>query len=87
MSEDVSVGSWLAPLNITYLHDDRFDTEYMSRGCNNSFLITHKKSPEKMKILYKMLVSTGKLCEREFVVRKSYEYDWKVLPTKCCIPK
>ncbi len=27
-NEDVSVGAWLAPLNITRVHDTRFDTEW-----------------------------------------------------------
>lgn len=28
-NEDVSVGTWLAGLNVHYVHDPRFDTEYM----------------------------------------------------------
>jgi hypothetical protein len=27
-NEDVSVGAWLAPLNVTRVHDTRFDTEW-----------------------------------------------------------
>lgn len=30
-SEDVSVGAWLAPLNVTRRHDVRFDTEWKVR--------------------------------------------------------
>ncbi|KAK5980442.1 Hexosyltransferase [Trichostrongylus colubriformis] len=43
-NEDVSVGAWLAGLNVKYVHDPRFDTEWISRGCNNEYLITHNLS-------------------------------------------
>ncbi|VDM47453.1 unnamed protein product [Toxocara canis] len=33
-SEDVSVGAWLAGLDVRYVHDPRFDTEFRSRGCH-----------------------------------------------------
>ncbi|KAM4704512.1 beta-1,3-galactosyltransferase 6 isoform 2-T2 [Rhinophrynus dorsalis] len=36
-SEDVSLGAWLAPLDVKRVHDPRFDTEYKSRGCNNKY--------------------------------------------------
>uniref|UniRef100_A0A1B6D0R3 Hexosyltransferase n=1 Tax=Clastoptera arizonana TaxID=38151 RepID=A0A1B6D0R3_9HEMI len=84
-SEDVSVGAWLSPLNITRHHDIRFDTEYLSRGCSNEYLITHKKSPHDMYFIYKTLETTGKLCEKEVKLRKSYQYNWKVPPTLCCL--
>uniref|UniRef100_A0A1B6LE51 Hexosyltransferase n=1 Tax=Graphocephala atropunctata TaxID=36148 RepID=A0A1B6LE51_9HEMI len=87
LSEDISVGAWLSPLNVTRLHDVRFDTEYMSRGCNNSFLVTHKQSPENMRVLYSTFINSGKLCVKETKTRKSYEYNWNVLPTKCCVPE
>lgn len=87
LSEDVSVGVWLSPLNITRRHDVRFDTEYLSRGCNNSYLVTHKQTPENMKELYSNIVNTGKLCENEKKTRKFYDYNWKVLPSKCCVPE
>ncbi|XP_046668252.1 beta-1,3-galactosyltransferase 6-like [Homalodisca vitripennis] len=87
LSEDVSVGTWLSPLNITRFHDVRFDTEYLSRGCNNSFIVTHKQSPKQMKAFYSMFIQTGKLCTKETKTRKSYKYNWNVLPTKCCLPE
>lgn len=43
-SEDVSVGAWLAGLNVHYVHDPRFDTEWTSRGCHNEYLVTHKQA-------------------------------------------
>ncbi|EYB85970.1 hypothetical protein Y032_0287g1439 [Ancylostoma ceylanicum] len=71
-NEDVSVGAWLAGLDIKYVHDPRFDTEWKSRGCNNEYLITHKKSPAEMEKLYSNLVNLRVLCEKEFRVRYSY---------------
>lgn len=50
-NEDVSVGAWLSGLNVKYVHDPRFDTEFRSRGCNNEYLITHKQPPEAMEVL------------------------------------
>lgn len=43
-SEDVSVGVWTAPLNVERRHDPRFNTEHVSRGCHNSYIVTHKQS-------------------------------------------
>lgn len=84
-TEDVSVGSWLSPLNVTRIHDPRFDTEYVSRGCSNTYLVTHKHSPGSMKSLHQNLMDTGKLCETEFQARLSYMYNWDALPSKCCV--
>ncbi|GFR84911.1 beta-1,3-galactosyltransferase 6-like [Elysia marginata] len=85
VSEDVSVGTWLSPLKIYRHHDQRFDTEYISRGCSNSYLITHKQSVLKLRELHKNFQTTGKLCTTEVVERASYEYNWNFPPSKCCI--
>jgi galactosylxylosylprotein 3-beta-galactosyltransferase len=84
ISEDVSLGVWLAGTNAKYVHDPRFDTEYQSRGCNNEYLITHKKSPQQMKALFANMQQTGKLCFKEFQARPSYVYDFSVPPSQCC---
>ena len=42
-SEDISVGGWLGPVRVNRVHSTRFDTEAKSRGCQNSYLITHKQ--------------------------------------------
>lgn len=84
VSEDVSVGTWLAPLKINRHHDQRFDTEYISRGCSNLYLVTHKQSVLKLRELHKNLQTTGNLCTREVVERASYEYNWSFPPSKCC---
>lgn len=49
-NEDVSVGALLAGLDLRYVHDPRFDTEFKSRGCNNEFIITHKQSPDALQV-------------------------------------
>ena len=83
-NEDVSLGTWLGPLDINRIHDVNFDTEYKSRGCYNSYLVTHKKSPEELQELQKNLGMLGRLCSKEVRVRMSYNYNWNDLPTKCC---
>lgn len=85
ISEDVSVGVWLAPLNITRKHDRRFDTEFRSRGCRNDHLVTHKHSPQEMKLYWTRIVQTGQMCEKEYKDINSYEYNWTVMPSKCCM--
>jgi galactosylxylosylprotein 3-beta-galactosyltransferase len=83
ISEDVSVGTWLSPLKINRVHDQRFDTWWKSRGCSNAFLVTHKQSPEDMVAKRKTLERTGKMCENE-KFEKGHIYNWKVPPSKCC---
>lgn len=85
-SEDVSLGVWLAPLAINRLHDIRFDTEFKSRGCNDNYLIQHKQSPPEMKAKYKSLLNYDRLCANgESEHRLVYNYNWNVLPSKCCV--
>lgn len=86
-SEDVSVGVWTAPLaKVNRVHDKRFDTEWASRGCDDSLIVRHKQSPTDMKEMYQTLTKTKgtKLCTTISSVRPQYEYNWKVLPTSCC---
>lgn len=83
-NEDVSLGAWLGPLDINRVHDPRFDTEYKSRGCKNSYLVTHKISSMLMREYNNNLQKLGHLCSREFQVRKSYIYNWSNPPSKCC---
>ena len=59
-SEDVSVGVWLAPLaRLNRVHDERFDTEFVSRGCLDSYLVTHKQSVEEIRTKQYSIVATG----------------------------
>ena len=83
-SEDVSVGTWLAPLAVERRHDPRFDTEWESRGCDNRHLVTHKHSAAQMAEMQRTLERRGVLCERERRIRPSYQYNASVPPSQCC---
>ncbi|XP_037728686.1 beta-1,3-galactosyltransferase 6 [Drosophila subpulchrella] len=81
VSEDVSVGTWLAPLRHVYRwHDPRFDTAYMPRKCQPYHMVLHKRSLEMMTDVY-----DGKLCSGTGSSSLSeYFYDWKKATEKCC---
>lgn len=83
-NEDVSLGTWLAPFNIKRVHEPNFDTEFQSRGCLNSYLITHKQTTSMMEQKYKSLRDSGHICLSEHKVRNSYVYNWNVPPSQCC---
>ena len=83
-SEDVSVGVWLGAYEAQRRHDTRFNTEFVSRGCRNSYLVSHKQSVQDMLSKQRMLDRTGVQCEKEYQTRLSYEYNWTADPTKCC---
>ena len=77
------MGVWLSPYEAERRHDVRFDTEFVSRGCRNVYIVSHKQRID-MRKKQRMLKVTGRLCEKEYQTRKSYEYNWNVEPTKCC---
>ena len=81
-NEDVAVGAWTAAFDIERKHDIRFDTTAVSRGCKNSFLITHKQSIEDLQAKHKLYTTTGNICQKEEVWTES-EYNWKAPPSKC----
>ncbi|XP_072047640.1 beta-1,3-galactosyltransferase 6-like [Amphiura filiformis] len=83
-AEDVSLGTWLAAIDVKREHDPRFDTEYKSRGCRNVYLVTHKQTMQDMRSKYQQLKATGKMCAKEEQYRLSYVYNWEKLPTECC---
>lgn len=86
MSEDASVGTWLAGTTANRVHDPRFDTEWKSRGCSNKYLVTHKQTMADMKIKWKRLTKYGTMCEgEETKVRLSYQYNWDKPPSECCV--
>lgn len=84
-NEDVSLGTWLAPMDLHRVHDPRFDTEYKSRGCNNKYLVSHKQSTLHMQEKFSSLKNLGRLCREQFQVRRSYNYNWNVPPSQCCL--
>ena len=83
-SEDVSVGVWLSPYKAERKHDVRFNTEFVSRGCRNMYMVSHKQSVEEMRKKHSLLKERGVQCEKEYQTRLSYEYNWDVDPSKCC---
>lgn len=83
-NEDVSLGTWLAPFDVKRIHEPNFDTEFQSRGCLNSYLITHKQTISMMERMYKTLKTTGNICASEYKIRNSYVYNWNVPPSQCC---
>ena len=83
-SEDVSMGVWLSAYEAERRHDVRFNTEFVSRGCRNSYVVSHKQSVSDMLSKDHMLRTRGVQCEREFQTRLSYVYNWSAEPTKCC---
>ena len=84
-NEDVTVGSWLAPLNLVRQHDIRFDVESLSHGCNNHYIITHKERIRSLYEKYTSLLKSGKICEVEKEIRPSYIYNWTAPPLECCV--
>lgn len=83
-NEDVSVGVWLSALRIERRHDRRFDTEFVSRGCSNAYLVTHKQSVDDMSDKWSRLQSNGNMCQAEVARVRSFKYDWNVPPSQCC---
>ena len=85
-SEDASVGAWLGGTTAIRRHDTRFDTQWKSRGCSNTYLVTHKQSVEDMEVKWERLVRSGTICEEEETrVMLSYNYDWTKPPSMCCV--
>ena len=64
-NEDVSVSAWTISYDIERRHDVRFDTAEVSRGCRNTFLVTHKQSIQDMKQKHAVYVNSGIICKEE----------------------
>ncbi|XP_017061523.1 beta-1,3-galactosyltransferase 6 [Drosophila ficusphila] len=81
VSEDVSIGTWVAPLRHVYRwHDPRFDTGYMPRKCQPYHIVLHKRNLKMMTDIYgdKLCSNTGSSSLPE------YYYDWTKTSDKCC---
>ena len=83
-AEDVSMGVWLSSFTAERSHDVRFNTEFVSRGCNNRYLVSHKQTIEDIAQKHENLQLYNRQCKSEYQVRLSYVYDWSVPPSKCC---
>jgi len=84
-NEDVSLGTWLAGVDVHRIHDERFDTEWKSRGCVNNYLVSHSISPDDMVKLWSRISSGQSLCSKEVITRPSYSYNWDLPPSQCCV--
>ncbi len=83
-NEDVTVGSWLAPFNLQRKHDLRFNTESVSHGCNNGYIVSHKEKVRSFYDKHTSLLKNRTLCMEEKEIRPSYVYNWTVSPLECC---
>lgn len=85
-SEDVAVGSWLAPYNVEYKHDSRFNTESTSRGCKDPFLILHKVSTSDMFYYHDNYKQENRHCSSRTSWHSyhGYIYNWNTKPSDCC---
>ena len=85
-NEDVSLGAWLAPFNINYQFDARFNTGAVSRGCKKQFIVMHKISAETMYNYSRAVESDGYMCNRKnrWFGWHGHIYNWNTLPSKCC---
>lgn len=83
-SEGASVGLWTSPFNdVQLVHRIDFDS-LQSRGCLNTLLTMSETSVEEMRERFDRLINRKQFCTKEFVMEKSYEYDWSKLPSQCC---
>ena len=84
VSEDVSVGAWLAPYNIERVHDTRFNTGAASRGCKDPYLVTHKVSVEHMYSYYEVYRVDRRFCSERNRDKGTagHRYRWTALPSK-----
>lgn len=83
-SEDVTVGTWLAPLNVYRMHDPRFDTGTFTRGCQDDAIAIHDKSPEELRVYHRRLLDGLGPCPEVKLKVQPYLYNWSVLPSQCC---
>lgn len=85
LSEDISVGIWLASMrNVYRKHDCRFDTAYMARICKDYFIVLHKRSAADMRIIFKGTECQGELGGDTVKRPLEYFYNWKAAPMQCC---
>lgn len=88
LHDDIAVGVWLSPFKgITKQHLITFNTGYHSRGCLNSYLVSHRETVKSMHAKALSLNSQGKLCVNEYQSKLAYRYNWTAPAARCCIRK
>ena len=86
--DDIALGVWLSPLKgIVKQHSLWFNSGYYSRGCLNSFLVSHRESVESMAAKAASLEGRGVFCEREYQSRLAYHFNWTAPASRCCVRK
>ena len=86
--DDIALGVWLSPLRgIKKQHTLWINSGYYSRGCLNSFVVSHAESVESMEAKAGSLERKGRLCESEYQSRLAYHYNWTVPASRCCVRK
>lgn len=85
-NEDVAMGTWLSPFkDVDLIHNIYFDTELgKPRGCNDKLIVFQPAKDEPLSVVHKRLAATGSCCAEEFSDIPPYNYDFYVLPSKCC---
>ena len=84
--DDIALGVWLSPLKgIAKQHSLWFNTGHYSRGCLNSFVVSHRESVETMRAKAASLQTRGVLCETEYQSRLAYHFNWTAPASRCCV--
>lgn len=86
--DDIGLGVWLSPLRgVQKHHSLGFNTGYYSRGCQNSFLVSHGETVESMAVKAMSLETKGVMCENEYQTRLPYHFNWIAPAARCCVRK
>lgn len=85
-NEDVSVGAWLAPYNIDFVSDVRFNTGAVTKGCKKPYMVIHRVNTTQIHNYFHAVLNEGYVCNKKnyWFVWHGYRYNWKVKPSKCC---
>lgn len=81
-SEDISIGTWLAPLNNVYRrHDPRFNTQARPRPFSSLHIVLHKITPLEMQNIWNKYLNKP---TADFNIKNvGLFYNWDTSPSKC----
>lgn len=86
--DDIALGTWISAFKgIKKQHSVGFNSGHYSRGCMNSYLVSHRETAQSMRDKYSNLQNKGILCQHEHQSRLSYRYNWTSPASHCCIRK